>query len=227
MVQDLKSDLCPNCGQIPNGQSGEYPCPVCDLPQLHDANVADGWIQTFSKKKLYPLNPYPAAICIEDIAHDLAAQNRFTGHTIWPHSVGLHSIHVADQLPPHLKLAGLMHDASEAYLVDLPKPLKVLPEFAAYRAAEARLMEVIAEKYGFQWPLDPLVDKADYRMLATEANQLMAPLHPDWQMKAGVKPYDIVIKKRDAEDVEADFWYRFVEYSNGILGRNNGRTIYA
>lgn len=186
-----------------------------------DSNVAGGWLQTFSKKKIYPLNPDPAQVCIEDIAHALSAQARFSGHTVWPYSVAQHSIYVAEQLPPHLKLAGLLHDASEAYLVDLPKPLKVLPEFAPYRAAEDRLMSVIAGKYGFKWPLDPLVEEVDYRMLVTEANQLMSLLHPDWTMKAEVEPYSFTIVQWMPQFTKATFLYQFEIISKHIFQVKN------
>ena len=75
--------------------------------------------------------PNPDDIRIEDIAHALSNQCRFAGHAREFYSVAEHSVHVSQLCLPEHALWGLLHDASEAYLVDLPRPLKLLPEFAA------------------------------------------------------------------------------------------------
>lgn len=147
------------------------------------------WLQTFTGKKLYPLAPTPDAICIEDIAHALANQCRFNGHTKKFYSVAQHSVLITDyffdpDLGDFADLAqyALLHDASEAYLSDIPRPLKLLPEFEFYRQAEKKLQSMIYEKFGLS-PEEPAeVKEADQRILAEESLWLMAPLHPDWVM---------------------------------------------
>lgn len=140
------------------------------------------WIQVYTGGQMYPLDPHPAEIDIQDIAHSLAMQCRFNGHTKRFYSVAEHSCHVHDILPADLKLAGLLHDASEAYLCDVPRPIKRSAGFAEpYRVAETALERMIAIRFGFEFPYDPAIHDADNRMLCTEALQLMAPLHPEWR----------------------------------------------
>lgn len=82
-------------------------------------------VQTYTGKYVDILDPDPSQICIEDIAHSLSLINRFNGHSIVPYSVGRHSIEVSKHFTdPKERLIGLMHDAAEAYMGDIPKPIK-------------------------------------------------------------------------------------------------------
>lgn len=117
-----------------------------------------------------------AVIALETSTHTYFAEG-FGAHN----SVAEHCCHVHDLLPAPLKRAGLLHDASEAYLCDLPRPLKKSPGFGTlYQAVERELEATIAARFGFDFPLPPEVHDADARLLATEAAQLMTPLHPAW-----------------------------------------------
>jgi hypothetical protein len=137
-----------------------------------------GEIRTFTGKLINPLDPDPAAICIEDIAHSLANQCRFTGHTMRFYSVAEHSLCVADELLDHddqVVLTALLHDASEAYLSDIASPVKQNGEFGeAYRAAEHKLMLCIAEVFPIFYPFPPEVVETDQALLRTEQRDLMA-----------------------------------------------------
>lgn len=87
------------------------------------------WIRTFTGKRFYPLKPTIEDIDILDIAHALSNQCRFSGHSKWHYSVGQHSVYVSQVVrslggSPTDIMWGLLHDASEAYLVDLPTPVK-------------------------------------------------------------------------------------------------------
>ncbi|MEM9149127.1 MAG: hypothetical protein AAGB19_01555 [Cyanobacteria bacterium P01_F01_bin.3] len=82
----------------------------------------DAWIQTFTGKAFWPLEPDPELICIEDIAWALAHQSRYSGHCDRFYSVAEHSLWVSGQCSPEHKLWGLLHDASEAYLSDVVRP---------------------------------------------------------------------------------------------------------
>src|SRR3990167_2984266 len=102
------------------------------------------WIQTASGIAFWPLRPRIEDVRIEDIAHALAAVNRFNGHTRVPWSVAEHSLQLTYELvrvgsPRETCLYGLLHDASEAYLCDMPRPLKRAAVMAGYRLAEAEL----------------------------------------------------------------------------------------
>jgi 5'-deoxynucleotidase YfbR-like HD superfamily hydrolase len=132
-------------------------------------------IQTASGVFVDPFDPDPEAILIEDIAHALANQCRFSGHTRWHHSVAAHSILVSKLCPPRHRLAGLLHDAAEAYLVDLPRPIKRHAKMApAYDPVEAMLASAIGIKFGvYLFRLPREVKMADNAALVAEANKLL------------------------------------------------------
>src|SRR6478752_7418281 len=104
-------------------------------------------IRTFTGKWMDVFSPTPEMICIEDIAHALSLMCRFGGHTPTLYSVGQHSIHVSKLVGNKHKLAALLHDASEAYFMDIPRPIK--KKVLEYGPIEDKLMKVIAEKFGF------------------------------------------------------------------------------
>jgi hypothetical protein len=141
------------------------------------------WIQTYTGKKFYPFAPRPEDIDIADIAHALSMQCRYAGHTDRFYSVAEHCIHIAEALlragqPRHVIAAGLMHDATEAYMVDLPRPVKNgLP---GYKDAEVRLAAVIAEKFRLPPVEPPIVKEYDTRILRNEAEALLGPAVDGW-----------------------------------------------
>lgn len=138
-----------------------------------DVRVGD-WIQTYTARQFWPCDPRAEEIYIEDIAHSLALQCRFTGHCTDFYSVAEHSVRVSAILDPGIALWGLLHDASEAYLTDLSRPLKRgSPLGPIYRAIEWRLMRVICERFGLPESMPPDVHDADNRLLMTEKRDLM------------------------------------------------------
>jgi len=150
------------------------------------------WMQTYSGRQFWPLDPCSSDVDITDIAHSLALQCRFAGHCRVPYSVAEHSVRVAmlvrewlhmdatDPAPRRWVLAALLHDAAEAYLVDLPRPVKRCVQ--GYAEAEAHLETVIAVR--FDLPHDPalgaLIKRADNVLLATEARDLLGPHPAPW-----------------------------------------------
>jgi hypothetical protein len=141
-------------------------------------NPADAWLQTFSGKQIFPLDPKPDQICIEDIAHALSQICRFNGHTHSFYSVAEHSVFVALNVPVEHRVAALLHDASEAYLCDLPRPVKY--NVVGYAEAEQRLMQAIADKFGFKLPLADCIKAADNRILLNEREQMLRPSDLEW-----------------------------------------------
>jgi uncharacterized protein len=141
--------------------------------------VEAGSVMTYTGRWVQPLCPDWRTIDIEDIAHSLSNQCRFTGHTRHFYSVAQHSCLVSDILPRALALDGLLHDASEAYLSDIARPIKNQPEFGdIYRSSENRLMEAVCDKFGLDWdcaemPLE--VKAADNILLYTEMRDLLPP----------------------------------------------------
>jgi 5'-nucleotidase len=100
------------------------------------------WMQTFTGRSFWPADPRPEDIDIVDIAHALSMQPRYGGHCTRFYSVAEHSRLVSEQVElrygkPGLERAALLHDASEAYLVDIPRPVKV--SLSNYKELEARL----------------------------------------------------------------------------------------
>jgi hypothetical protein len=131
------------------------------------------WIQTYRGHRFYPLDPRVEEIDPRDIAHALAHQVRFSGHVRGHYSVLEHSLRVAELVSPENKLYALLHDASEAYLKDVPRPLKQLPEFAFYREAEAELMRAVEQRFRLSPGMPEEVDRADKAMLWHEYQSLM------------------------------------------------------
>lgn len=136
-----------------------------------------GHIETFSGIVFEPLNPDPSLIAIEDIAHALGNSCRFTGHVRKFYSVAQHCVMGTDLVQAKLKLTMLLHDASEAYLSDIARPIKMQPEFGTvYKAAEHKLEEAIAERFGLIYPYPDEIKWADNVMLRTEQRDLMPGL---------------------------------------------------
>ncbi len=151
------------------------------------------WMLTATGRQFWPLDPRPEEIHIEDIAHALAHQCRFGGHCRFFYSVAQHSVLVSNAVPPEHALWGLLHDAAEAYLVDLPRPIKRYSEMGdLYRAIEGRLMKAIC--YRFMLPVDepPEVKRADDVLLMTEKRDVMPVSEWEWRCTAEPLPERIV-----------------------------------
>lgn len=133
-----------------------------------------------------PFKPEPGTILINDIATGLSNAARFGGQTRKLYSVAQHSVNVSNLLlhrfdSAALAYAGLLHDASEAYIADIPRPFKQQPEFAAYRAVEGNLQREIFLTLGAVWPMHELVRWADDVLLHCEARVLLT--NPCWARK--------------------------------------------
>jgi hypothetical protein len=139
------------------------------------------WMQTASGVEFYPLDPRPEEIHITDIAHALSMSCRYGGHCKRFYSVAEHCVLMAERAPEHLRLCALMHDASEAYLSDVIRPIK--PSLTGYHAIEERMMQVIAGKFGFSWPMPAEVKRLDEAILADERDQNMTRPPRDWQLR--------------------------------------------
>lgn len=130
------------------------------------------WFTLISGKQFWPLDPRQEEIEITDIAHALSHICRWGGHCRRFYSVAQHSILVS-RLGKTLeeKRWGLLHDAAEAYLGDMIRPLKRM--MREYHHAESFLIYTIAQRFNLDWPCPPEVQKADEILQATEAAVLM------------------------------------------------------
>jgi uncharacterized protein len=133
------------------------------------------WGTTFSGAKYWPEDPRAGDFLIADIAHALANQCRFGGHCREFYSVAQHSVIVSYICAPADALWGLLHDASEAYLVDIPRPVKYSRGMERYTEIERAFMAAICEQYGLGAEMPTSVHWADEALLALEARDLMPP----------------------------------------------------
>jgi hypothetical protein len=149
------------------------------LPPIEKPRLGD-WMQTCHGRQYWPLDPRAEDVSIFDIADALAKLCRYGGHCRQFYSVAEHCVLMAfsPRCPPEQRLAALMHDASEAYLVDIPRPIK--KHLAGYADIEDRNMRVIAEKFGFSWPMPAAVKMLDEAILLDEQAQAMAPPPAPW-----------------------------------------------
>ncbi len=137
------------------------------------------WIQTYTGSRVTPLAFAGSMIWPDDIGHSLAMTCRFRGHCAPYYSVAEHCYRVALLLPPPLQPWGLLYDAAEAYLGDVPTPIKRVSAFVLgrrtvrYRTAERRILLAIARHWDLPWPIQEEVHRADLTLLATEARDLM------------------------------------------------------
>lgn len=171
------------------------------------------WIQTYTGKQFWPLDPRVDEIDIADIAHALSNICRFNGHCREFYSVAQHSVLVSQQCGPKDALWGLLHDAAEAYLGDMVTPLKRSTVGPGFCRAEARLCNMIAMRFDlpydtrYEYTIPTSVRYADARLLATEARDLMAPPPVPWEnMK---EPYAWRIEPWSPRRASVEFTLRF------------------
>jgi 5'-deoxynucleotidase YfbR-like HD superfamily hydrolase len=174
------------------------------------APIGDHWIQTYTGAIVHVDDPQPETIHLSDIAHALSLICRFNGHVSRFYPVASHSIHVAQLVPPEQALAALFHDASEAYICDIARPVKISGAFDAYRRIEAKIMEVIRAKFGLGDTETPEIKRADHIALATETKALVKDPQPGyWTEIAPDFTYEI--KPTSPREAEMSFIRKYEE----------------
>lgn len=156
------------------------------------------WITTFTGKKFHYLNPSRDEICIEDIAHALALTCRFGGHCRQFYSVAEHSFRLIEIVAKKDKLAALFHDAHEAYLHDVPRPIKC--DMQGYREIADGIQRMIHMAFDITVHYPDHLKFADDILLATESRDIMATIQ-DWAelpkpLTAQIKPMDWQLAER-------------------------------
>jgi hypothetical protein len=168
--------------------------------------------QTSNGGYYYVDNPKAEHVSIEEIALALSHLCRFGGHTRFFYSVAEHCINVSHCVPKNMAMWGLLHDASEAYVCDLPSPLKsLLPE---YKAIEDKHHRAIAEKFGLSWPMPAEVKDADRRVLLAERDVLLGREAFPWDCGNDPHPLCMVVGMRPQEARE-----RFLARFNYLKGQ--------
>lgn len=177
------------------------------------------WMQTFTGRQFWPHDPRPGDFSLRDIAHSLSYQCRYNGHCTRFYSVAQHSIHVSELLEtrmcdPRHRMWGLMHDAAEAYVGDMIRPIKrSMPEFCAMEDA---ILYAIEMQYALG-PMPRTVHDADNAMLAAEMEQIMATTLAPWTLPEPAPPGFVIPHLGDPDHVAALWLKRF-----GVLAKACG-----
>lgn len=169
------------------------------------------WIQTVSGAPFWPASPAAVDIRLDEIAHALSRKCRFNGHTRDWYSVAQHAVMVSEiiecfvtpNLAPLAAFWALHHDDSEAYLPDVPRPLKASLEFEGvpFKEIENRILARVAEVLLIPWPwpaeISSAIKQADAVALATEKRDLMNSAQITWQPLPAPWLEKIIVKERD------------------------------
>jgi hypothetical protein len=172
------------------------------------------FIQTVSGRRVNPFAPELEQLDLGDIAQALANQCRFGGHLRTFYSVAQHSCLLADAVERRGEDANaarwaLLHDATEAYLLDLPHPIKHRSELGAlYRDAEARLQEAICRRFGLPLEPPPTLKALDRALLATE-RRTVATVAWHWPELDGVEPLELEIEAWSPARALVEFLERY------------------
>jgi len=160
---------------------------------IHDRGPAQG---VSHGRWVYPMDPRPEEIFIQDIANSLSKMNRFFGHTKdAPHSVAQHSVWVSHHVPPEFALEGLLHDGAETYIGDIARPMKKLFEIAApgvLRELEDGWERALAERFGLAYPMPDCIKIWDNVAVVTEKRDLLTASDLDWGPMPDPDPEPIV-----------------------------------
>lgn len=171
-----------------------------------EARVGD-WMQTATGRKFWPLDPRPNEVDIEDIAHALSMLCRFGGHCLRFYSVAEHSVLIARATPEPHRLWALLHDAAEAYVLDMVRPVK--PHLTGYREIEERVMRAICVRFNLHLDAPLIVKTLDRRILSDEQAQNMAPPPGAWANMA--EPLFVALQFWSPEQARAEFLDEFLK----------------
>jgi 5'-deoxynucleotidase YfbR-like HD superfamily hydrolase len=180
-------------------------------------NVAKGPTITLASGRLFDfVDPQGSEFTIEDIAHGLAHICRYAGQCKRFFSVAEHSILVSETVH-EFAYEALLHDAAEAFLGDITRPLKqLLPEF---RRVEARVEVAIVDRFGMDPRFRKIVKEADLRVLAAEQAQVMAPGCADWAIAARIQPAPVIVRHLDPPTAKREFLSRFEQLASASAQR--------
>jgi len=174
-------------------------------------NKIDVWKRTATGKIFFLFSPQRSAIAIDDIVQSLARICRYGGGVRWPlhYSVAEHSVilarYVLDRYPdrPMLAMQALMHDAAEAHIGDMIRPLKdTMPEFITI---DNQITSVIFKHFNIPWPLDPIIKEIDTRILMDEEAQVLVPCDINFDY-LDVNPLDVRLYAWEREEAYRQFF---------------------
>lgn len=166
------------------------------------------WLETLTSKRFCPLSPTPEQIDIRDIAAGLSGQGRYAGQMITGYTVAQHSLLCSEYVEEGYELHALLHDAAEAYIGDVPTPVKTL--CPALQEVERRIQLAIARKWALG-SLEPApVRWVDKQILAAEIEYLR-PMQLTWERIPLLELPLTHIRVMQRAEAEAAFLARFEE----------------
>lgn len=184
-------------------------------------NHGNPWLETFTGRRFWPAEPRVQDITVFDIAHSLAYKCRYNGHTCRYYSVAEHSVVLAMfarhlQHPVELQYHMLMHDGSETYLPDVPRPIKhFFPELVAM---EKHLDGVIREWAGLGQTVPQMVKEWDSRIIVDERQQVLLPSGNSWQSDS-LQPLGVQLSSLPPHEAEAAFLNAYRIIASEFHGR--------
>jgi hypothetical protein len=167
------------------------------------------WMQVNSGARFYPLDVRPEDINPRDIAHALSLLCRYGGHVDRFYSVAEHCVLMSEAVAPSQALYALLHDATEAYVVDVPRPVKRY--LTNYQNIEDDVWLAITEHFGIDPRLPLEVTEADNRIILTERNALMNNAEALWTLDATYTPLPVIIKAWKPQEAEERYYKRLME----------------
>lgn len=175
-----------------------------------------GWMLTYTGRQFWPTSPSVEDVDSTDIAHALSLQCRYNGHVSRFYSVAEHCVLVSQAVPEEFALWGLLHDAAEAYVGDLIRPIK--RDLPAYCAIEDRVLAVVAMAFGIRAPyrIPAAVHEADARILLTERAALLNLNGHRWdEYVESLEPLDVEVLGLSPAEAETAYTDRLIELLGG------------
>jgi len=185
--------------------------PPCNMFGSWEYDESLAWIQTYTGRRFTPTKPLIESIVIEDIAHALSRQCRFSGHSLEFYSIAQHSVLASYICDTKDQLWGLLHDASEAYVVDIPRPIKKhIPE---YIKLENNVQNAICKRFELDEKMPESVKKADDLLLVTEARDLLSTVRDEWGYDH-ITPLPFKIEPVSPDEAKEMFLKRYCRIAN-------------
>lgn len=162
---------------------------MTDIPEVRKDRGS--WMQTYTGKAFYALDARVEDIDIADIAHSLSLQCRYNGHVDRFYSVAEHCALLSQLFPddPGMALWALLHDAAEAYIGDMVRPLK--KHMPMFMEIDDHITSLVAQRFELEGTvIPPEVHHVDSQILHNEREALMARVHPPqpWDVPGGPIP---------------------------------------
>lgn len=199
-------------------------------------SIRDCWTHTSSGKALDFEHPRAEDMDLAEICRALSHQCRYNGNTLFHYSVAQHSTLIARHLlektrSVRIAMAGLLHDAAEAYTGDITRPIQELLFFGnpqvrlVYKRTQAKLDRCISElvSRGLSVPIDPLsfhsheVNSADLGILLDEREVVLKP-GPRWSLDDDetITPLGVSISPMSCEAAASEWMDLYLEFHSHL-----------